>query len=671
MTQLEKNRKLIAFDKCLVSSKTLINRLLKEYDHYMRDGPDVEAENAMLANPLLYTIGTSLFQKLGVYLAVDIARLGQQYVTDMVSRFSKKKQQSFDGPSAPSGSTAASTNDTGDADADDDEDSDAGEIGDLLGSTSLFGQVERDREIVQRALIQNSRGNTTGNTENVATQNNNEAEIQTQQNFFRRCEEELAGYKRYCEREVHPNWEAVIKKFPTDKYKMESEKWTEREKRLFSFRCGQKDFPTVGKYFDCLQWWQLNKGTFHRMFPTAMLWLSKPSTNAFAERVFSMASWFASNRRMNRQGSKVFEMRTLDCINRKVLESIWVAEQELVEQEIVEGKTVLTVSDEHGRESVNNQDVLLLSEQSCQGDVRRYHQMINGLRDHMDYNDKASESLVVEDDDGPQKFSYIGDDGKTYEADSIDIVNITRDDVPEASKGEVEGNGEGEGEGEVPTENQAPATQALTSTVTDQHQMNESDDESDGDLGDADLLEYLKERKDEVEHEGDMTVVSLSTVQTKGQDTARSSAGGKTSLDSSSKKRAASKTPSVSSDKGGTAKKQKRSVAGKKPSPEERLRAKKKDGNKDGKKRATVTSLPLRRNTRTPSPNRQGSKGKKAVRRSPRKKKRKQQSKSREQKAIVYEVEDTEEEDNEEEEEEEEGSYSDDDDEDGNDETED
>ena len=46
--------------------------------------------------------------------------------------------------------------------------------------------------------------------------------------------------------------------------------------------------------------------------------------------------------------------------------------------------------------------------------------------------------------------------------------------------------------------------------------MNESDDESDGDLGDANLLEYLKERKDEVEHEGDMTVVSLSTVQTKG-----------------------------------------------------------------------------------------------------------------------------------------------------------
>ena len=404
-------------------------------------------------------------------------------------------------------------------------------------------------------------------------------------------------------------------------------------------------------------------------YETAMLWLSKPSTNAFAERVFSMASWFASNRRMNRQGSKVFEMRTLDCINRKVLESIWVAEQELVEQEIVEGKTVLTVSDEHGRESVNNQDVLLLSEQSRQGDVRRYHQMINGLPDHMDYNDKASESLVVEDDDGPQKFSYIGDDGKTYEADSIDIVDITRDDVPEPSKGEVEGNGEGEGE--VPTENQAPATQALTSTVTDQHQMNESDDESDGDLGDAYLLEYLKEQKDEVEHEGDMTVVSLSTVQTKGQDTARSSAGGKTSLDSSSKKRAASKTSSVSSDKGGTAKKQKRSVAGKKPSPEERLRAKKKDGNKDGKKRATVTSLPLRRNTRTPSPNRQGSKGKKAVRRSPRNKKRKQQSKSRAQKAIVYEVEDTEEEDNEEEEEEEEGSYSDDDDEDGNDDTED
>ena len=58
------------------------------------------------------------------------------------------------------------------------------------------------------------------------------------------------------------------------------------------------------------------------MYPSALLWLSKPTTNAFQECVFSLGSWFDSNRWMCRQTTHTFQIRILECITRKLCRDI-------------------------------------------------------------------------------------------------------------------------------------------------------------------------------------------------------------------------------------------------------------------------------------------------------------------------------------------------------------
>jgi hypothetical protein len=80
-------------------------------------------------------------------------------------------------------------------------------------------------------------------------------------------------------------------------------------------------------YFDVMGWWEDNKVKFPKIFPTAIVALTKPPTNAFVERGFSLTSWFDSNRLMRRQLAKNFEMRTMDCQTRALRDRIMAAEK--------------------------------------------------------------------------------------------------------------------------------------------------------------------------------------------------------------------------------------------------------------------------------------------------------------------------------------------------------
>jgi hypothetical protein len=83
-----------------------------------------------------------------------------------------------------------------------------------------------------------------------------------------------------------------------------------------------KNYCMIGKFFDVMSWWRINGPRFSKVFPSAIVALSQPATNAFQERVFSLASWFDSNRLMNRQFPKNFEMRTMEAVTRKMREEI-------------------------------------------------------------------------------------------------------------------------------------------------------------------------------------------------------------------------------------------------------------------------------------------------------------------------------------------------------------
>ena len=62
------------------------------------------------------------------------------------------------------------------------------------------------------------------------------------------------------------------------------------------------------------------------MYPSALLWLSKPTTNAFQECIFSLGSSFDSNRLMCRQTAHAFQVRMLECITWQLCRDIMDAE---------------------------------------------------------------------------------------------------------------------------------------------------------------------------------------------------------------------------------------------------------------------------------------------------------------------------------------------------------
>ena len=61
------------------------------------------------------------------------------------------------------------------------------------------------------------------------------------------------------------------------------------------------------------------------MYPSALIWLLRPTTNAFQEHVFSVGSWFDSNRLMHQQTAHTFQVRTLEYITRQLRQDITVA----------------------------------------------------------------------------------------------------------------------------------------------------------------------------------------------------------------------------------------------------------------------------------------------------------------------------------------------------------
>ena len=107
---------------------------------------------------------------------------------------------------------------------------------------------------------------------------------------------------------------AIIRKFPSKTYLSERDKWDNETITKFEKDCAKGNYCAVDKYFDVLGWWHHHQNDYPCMYPSALLWLSKPTTNAFQERVFSLGSWLDSNRLMRQQTAHTFQVRTLECI---------------------------------------------------------------------------------------------------------------------------------------------------------------------------------------------------------------------------------------------------------------------------------------------------------------------------------------------------------------------
>ena len=137
-------------------------------------------------------------------------------------------------------------------------------------------------------------------------------------NLLTECKKQFKHYIGFCESKINGNWAAIIRKFPSKTYLSERDKWDNETITKFEKDCAKGNYHAVGKYFDVLGWWHHHQNDYPRMYPSALLWLSKPTTNAFQECVFSLGSWFDSNRLMRQQTAHTFQVRMLECITQQL-----------------------------------------------------------------------------------------------------------------------------------------------------------------------------------------------------------------------------------------------------------------------------------------------------------------------------------------------------------------
>ena len=145
-------------------------------------------------------------------------------------------------------------------------------------------------------------------------------------NLCTKCEKQFECYIGLCESKIDGNWVAIIHKFPSKMYLSECDKWDNETITKFEKDCVKGNYHAVGKYFNVLGWWHHHQIDYPCMYPSALLWLSKPTTNAFQECIFSLGSWFDSNRLMCRQTAHTFQVRMLECITWQLCQDITEAE---------------------------------------------------------------------------------------------------------------------------------------------------------------------------------------------------------------------------------------------------------------------------------------------------------------------------------------------------------
>ena len=305
--KLKGKRNKIQYANLLASSKVLINRLLREFRTYMMAGDDVHAENAICGHPFLCAMAPSVLQSISIYNANDVERLKKNFVTDMVTKFYVPKRSGQPTTQSNVARAVAEGESHPESESDSDDDS-------VVGMFSIFKKHNQTQELAATVLQTYQAGQNP--TPAPATP------VTDKDNLYTECEKEFNSYKDFCNRMIAKNWEKLIREYPTPLFSEEEPKWTPAEKKKFVKACNSTEFNRVSKYFDVLKWWSVNKGNFSKVFPSAIIWLSKPSTNAFQERIFSSSSWFDSNRLMRRQSKKHFEVRTMELVTRKVREEI-------------------------------------------------------------------------------------------------------------------------------------------------------------------------------------------------------------------------------------------------------------------------------------------------------------------------------------------------------------
>ena len=290
----------------------LIHRILKEFHSYVLRDRNTHSEHLLCANPFLAIHAGKILVFTRYYSQTDIDSMHHNFMSDMVEKFSgmiSSIAAGFQKQLKPSGQQKKTDESSHGAflDAEDDNED--------VDELDIFNLIHQKEQAEREQLAQ------------VTHQDEDQARLtQLRMNLLTKCKKQFEHYIGFWESKINGNWVAIIHKFPSKTYLSEHNKWDNETITKFEKDCAKGNSRAVSKYFDVLGWWHHHQNDYPCMYPSALLWLSKPTTNAFQECVFSLGSWFDSKRLMCRQTAHTFQVRMLECITQQLRQDITEAE---------------------------------------------------------------------------------------------------------------------------------------------------------------------------------------------------------------------------------------------------------------------------------------------------------------------------------------------------------
>ena len=310
---LDEARRAIPYKDLYPGPRLLVRRIIQEFRYYLYNR-DPDALKAVGCNPLLANVYADMFVNFGVYDQDNVKEGRTIIINDMIDRFTNHRV------SAIGAAMTSQNKKTSDSSSDLVVEPNRATL--KYKSMDVFERMRQASDLRKQALL-----NITGKASKAGE------EQVLQQALKKACTECYDDFLRHCESQIDFNWADIIKQYPTEAYSKEWPKWDDAQKQMFARHCHSRNYLEVGRFFDLMGWWRKHSSNWSYVFPSAIVWLAKPATNAFQERIFSIGSWMMQNKLMSNLDRKTNEMRTMERITRQL-----VAEIESNEKDIKAGK---------------------------------------------------------------------------------------------------------------------------------------------------------------------------------------------------------------------------------------------------------------------------------------------------------------------------------------------
>ena len=310
---LDTFRDTVEFDDLLPGPRLLVRRIISEYKHYLVHR-DHDGLKAVCCNPLLANIYENMFVNFGIY-NMDTVKEGRRIIIqDMVDKFSNTRVSTIGAAMAAQSNTAnkpANKPATRSFNLTAEDDSQTNNKTTKRKTKNVFASMRKSHDLQQQVLLHLS-----GRASDAAS------DQEKMRALKKTCTTCYDDFRKNCENHIDNHWESIIRQYSTEEFEKVSKKWDDDETEEFKENCVNRNYLEIGKYFDLLGWWRAHSMMFPYLYPSAIIWLAKPATNAFQERIFSIGTWMHQNKLMRRAHKKTNEMRTMECVNRSLLEEI-------------------------------------------------------------------------------------------------------------------------------------------------------------------------------------------------------------------------------------------------------------------------------------------------------------------------------------------------------------